>query len=106
LEQGHGLLSLQPAQLAEGESGEGTARACSVSRAFQRSVLEKKLRVRVSPRQKFPQRPLNLRNVDQVLNELSHMRARCRDKRGVGLELSNALRNCCNARAGRFDVSS
>jgi len=32
LEQGLGLLSLQPAQLAEG--GEGTARACSILRAL------------------------------------------------------------------------
>jgi len=40
LEQGLGLLSLQPAQLAEG--GEGTARACSILRALPTIRLGKK----------------------------------------------------------------
>lgn len=100
------------AQLAEGGGGEG----CSGLRAFstirhkksvlEKSVSEKTLRVRVSSQKKFPRRVLNLRNVVHVRNELFHVRARCRDRRGVGLALSNAVRNCCNARAGRFDLSS
>jgi hypothetical protein len=67
---------------------------------------KKILHVRVLPQQKFPRRALNLRNVVHVSTSFSHMQARCRDKRRVGLELSSAFRNCCNARAGRFDVSS
>jgi hypothetical protein len=103
------LLCSNLAQLAEG--GEGTARDCSVLRALPtirlgKSVSEKILHVRVDPEKKFPRRALNLRNVVHVRNELSHVRARCRDKRRAGLELSSALRNCCDARAGRFDVSS
>jgi hypothetical protein len=69
------------AQLAEGESGEGTSRVCSVLRAFvkirlEKSVLEKTLRVRASSQKKFPRRALNLRNVVHVRSELSHVRSK------------------------------
>lgn len=69
------------AQLAEGESGEGTSRVCSVLRAFvkirlEKSVLEKTLRVRAFSQKKFPRRALNLRNVVHVRSELSHVRSK------------------------------
>jgi hypothetical protein len=84
-----GLQSLRPCATRRRRRG--------AARAFVKIPLGKNLRIPVCSPKIFPWRALNIRNLVHVRNDVSHVRARCRDRRDVGLELSHALGNCCNA---------